>query len=74
MAWYAVINNSIVENIIVADSLEIAEELSGKMCVLASEEPGVSPHIGLSWSINDGFEQPAYTGEIPDGWNGEMLV
>jgi hypothetical protein len=33
MPNYAVINNEIVENVIVADTLEIAEQVTGKECV-----------------------------------------
>lgn len=33
MSTFAVINDGVVENCIVADSLEIAEEVSGKTCV-----------------------------------------
>ena len=33
MTNFAVINNSIVENIIVCDSIEIAEAVTGKTCI-----------------------------------------
>ena len=33
MPNYAVINNEIVENVIVADTLEIAEQVTGKECI-----------------------------------------
>ena len=33
MATFAVINEGVVENCIVADSLAIAEEVSGKTCI-----------------------------------------
>jgi hypothetical protein len=51
----AVIENGIVENIIVAESIEIAEGITGKECVEYSVED--NPHIGFGW---DGisFEQP----------------
>jgi hypothetical protein len=37
MANYAVINNNIVENVIVADTLEIAEAVSGQTCIEYNE-------------------------------------
>lgn len=52
---FAVISESMVTNIIVADSKEIAEAVTGKTCVeYTSDNPA---HIGLSY---DGitFEQP----------------
>ena len=55
MANFAVINGNIVENIIVADTKEIAEEATGKTCVEYTEEnPAI---IGLSWNQEFGFEQ-----------------
>ena len=39
MAKYAVIDNELVINIIVADSKEIAEEASGKLCIEYTTEP-----------------------------------
>ena len=33
MPTFAIINEGVVENCVVADSLEIAEEVSGKTCV-----------------------------------------
>ena len=38
MANYAVLNGNIVENIIVADSLEIAETITEKTCVEYTQE------------------------------------
>jgi hypothetical protein len=66
MSNFAVINGNIVENIIVADTKEIAEEATGKTCVECSEEnPAV---IGLSWSQESGFEQPPAP-EAPESGN-----
>lgn len=46
MATFAVLNETIVTNIIVADTLEIAEEVSGFSCVEYSEEkPAIIGHI-----------------------------
>lgn len=58
MKRYAVLTmENIVENVIVADSLEIAESVTASNCVLITNSTG-TPHIGLSYS--DGvFEQPA---------------
>ena len=48
MATFAVINDGIVENCIVADSLLIAEEVAGKTCVEYSSETTVS--IGFTYA------------------------
>ncbi len=47
MANYAVIQNNIVTNIIVADSKEIAEEVTGLLCIEYTEENPVG--IGWTW-------------------------
>lgn len=51
----AVIENGIVENIIVADSIELAEEITGKECIEYSDTD--RPHIGFGWD-GTSFEQP----------------
>lgn len=52
---FAVIENGIVTNIIVADSKEVAEEVTQKQCVEYFESnPAV---IGLGWDGST-FEQP----------------
>lgn len=55
MANFAVIEEGIVTNILVADSLEIAQDVTGKVCVeYTSENPA---KMGLGYA--DGvFEQP----------------
>lgn len=50
METFAVINNGIVENCIVADSLAIAQEVTGLTCVEYTNEN--APSIG--WAYNDG--------------------
>jgi hypothetical protein len=55
MSIFAIIENNIVVDIIVAESIEIATEVTGKTCVLSTESnPAI---IGLGY---DGvtFEQP----------------
>ena len=42
MATFAVINNGIVENCIVADSLAIAQEVTGLTCIEYTNENPVS--------------------------------
>jgi hypothetical protein len=55
MKNFAVLNNSIVENIIVCESLELAEAVIGKTCVeYTSENPA---HIGLGYDGTT-FQQP----------------
>ena len=48
MATFAIINEGVVENLIVADSLVIAEELSKKMCVEYTLEDKLS--IGFTYA------------------------
>jgi hypothetical protein len=48
MANFAVINNGVVVNTILADSKEIAEEVTGLTCIEYEFEPG-APGIGHSW-------------------------
>jgi hypothetical protein len=58
MKTYAVLNlDNIVENVIIAPSLEVAENLTSKVCIYVTESTK-KPHIGLSYSENQ-FEQPA---------------
>ena len=53
---FAVISESMVTNIIVADSKEIAEAVTGKTCVeYTSDNPA---HIGLGYDGTT-FEQPS---------------
>ena len=61
MTNFAVINSNIVENIIIADTKEIAESVTGKLCVeYVNENPA---HIGFGWDETNGFEQPVV--ELP---------
>lgn len=58
MANYAVIENGIVTNTIVADTKEIAEEVTSLTCVEYTEE---NP-AGIGWTYNGTtFEQPTPT-------------
>lgn len=54
---FAVIENGIVENTIVADSKEIAEQLTGKTCVAYTSTNAA--HIGYGYN-NSIFEQPVF--------------
>lgn len=56
MKNYAVIEDGIVVNLIVADSLELAESLTGQTCIEYDYDLA-SPFIGLGWDGTD-FEQP----------------
>jgi hypothetical protein len=60
MANYAVIENDIVTNIIVAESLIIAETVTNKTCVEYDDTPELrnTAHIGLGYK-NGVFEQPS---------------
>ena len=54
MATFAVIDNNIVTNIIVADTKEIAETVTGSTCVEYTDE---NP-AGIGWTYNGStFEQ-----------------
>ena len=54
MTNFAVINDGKVSNIIVADTKQIAEEITGQLCVEYTEDNPA--HIGLSWDGTH-FEQ-----------------
>lgn len=56
MATFAVIDGGKVSNIIVADTKEIAEQVTGQFCVEYTEENPAN--IGLGWDETTGFEQP----------------
>lgn len=55
MPNFAVINDNIVENIILAENKEIAEKVTGKLCI--EYTPDNVAHIGLGWDGNF-FQQP----------------
>jgi hypothetical protein len=55
MKNFAVLNHSTVENIIVCDSLEVAEAVTGKTCVEYAADNVA--HIGLGYDGTT-FEQP----------------
>lgn len=48
MANYAVIKDELVTNVIVAESKEVAESVTGLTCVEVNAEPG-APGIGWSY-------------------------
>jgi hypothetical protein len=51
MKYFAVTNQSVITNVIIADSLEIAEELTGEVCFeFTSENP-----VGIGWRLVDGI-------------------
>jgi hypothetical protein len=56
MADFAVVENNIVLNTIVAESKAIAEEVTGKTCIQYTEANPA--HIGLGYDGTT-FEQPA---------------
>jgi hypothetical protein len=59
----AVIENNKVENIIVCDSIELAEVLTGKECVqYTNSNPA---NIGLGY-VDGVFEQPVITESIEE--------
>ena len=57
MAHFAVIENLIVINTIVAESKKDAEEVIGKTCVEFTLTQDNPPHIGLGYD-GTSFEQP----------------
>lgn len=56
MANFAVIENGIVENIIVCESKELAEQLTEKICIEYNDENPA--YRGYGWDEINGFEQP----------------
>jgi hypothetical protein len=62
VATFAVINNGIVENCLVADSLAIAEEITGYTCV--EYTPDVEVSIGYLYE-NGVFTNPNPTIPLP---------
>ena len=53
---YAVVENGIVVNLVVADSLEVAESLTGQTCIEYDYDLA-NPVIGLGWDGTE-FQQP----------------
>jgi hypothetical protein len=62
MASYAVIKDGIVNNVIIAESQEIAESVTGLTCVEIQQEPGAP---GIGWSY-DGTSFTAPVIEVPE--------
>jgi hypothetical protein len=62
MASYVVIKNGIVDNVIVADTKEIAEMVTGLSCIEIYNEPG---DPGIGW-LYDGTNFTAPVIEIPE--------
>lgn len=50
MATFAIINDNIVEDVIVADTKEIVEEVTGRTCIEYTDE---NP-AGINWTYADG--------------------
>jgi hypothetical protein len=61
MTNYAVIKDGIVNNVIVADSKEIAEQVTGLTCVEFQLKPGAP---GIGWAY-DGTDFTAPVVEVP---------
>lgn len=57
MSTFAVINDNKVENIIVADTKEIAEEVTGKICIEYTAENPAAPGWDYD-SVNNVFINP----------------
>ena len=57
MATFAVIEDEKVTNVIVADSKEIAEEVTGLTCVEYDQDGSNPAHIGYNYS-NGAFTEP----------------
>jgi len=61
MATFAVINSDIVENIIVADTKEIAEQVTGKECIEYTD----SNPANIGWTYADGVFTAPVVEETP---------
>ena len=72
MKNFAVIENDLVKNLIVAESKTEAEETSGLLCVEYSIDSDNAAHIGLGYNSSTGvFEQPELEElAIPENPNG----
>ena len=55
MTKYAVINENVVVNLILADSVEIAEQVTGHTCIECTDL--LNPNIGYLWN-GDSFTVP----------------
>ena len=55
MTKYAVINENVVVNIILADSVEIAEQVTGHTCIECTDL--LNPNVGYLWN-GDSFTVP----------------
>ena len=80
MSNFAVIENEIITNVIIADTIEIAEEVTGKSCMLLEEDSRLgigwfwdeanncylSPKPYPSWSLDENFDWQAPT-PMPEG-------
>ena len=62
---FAVIENGIVTNTVIAEDVETAEQITGSSCIEYTE--GQYPHIGLGY-VDGEFIQPTY----PDGYFDEL--
>ena len=61
MATFAVMNDNTVENIIVADTKEIAEQVTNKTCIEYTDE---NP-AGIGWTYADGVFTAPVVEETP---------
>ena len=61
MATFAVINDNTVENVIVADTKEIAEQVTGKECLEYTD----SNPAGIGWTYADGVFTAPVIEETP---------
>lgn len=48
MATYAIVENNLVTNVIIADTVEIAEQVTGKTCIEYNE----SNPAGIGWTYD----------------------
>lgn len=69
---YAVISNNIVEDVIVAETQELAESLTGKQCIGYELKDHTSPQPG--WTYSDGVFYPAKPHPSLTRWNAELFV
>jgi len=66
MANFAVVENNIVSNIIIADSLEIAKQVTGAECFEYTDDNPIN--VGQHYDKNSGlfFNPPIQYNYIPD--------
>lgn len=68
MANFAVIEDGVVVNVILADSKSIAEEITGKTCVAYTTEPAEPGGTYINKKFIKRKPYPSWVSDGDDGW------